>query len=93
VDGDHVGGVPVIGDGGIGRKLHVAASKGSTTESHVKHGASTFEAEEALFEPDASGLGGGEDEACEVEGFVGLRRYPQPRWHLTVVASTSWQTG
>lgn len=59
----------MIGYGGIGRKLHVAPSEGSITESQVKHGAATFEPEEPLFELDTSGLGGGEDEASEVTGF------------------------
>lgn len=64
----------MIGYGGIGRKLHVAPSEGSITESQVKHGAATFEAKEAFFELNASGLGGGEDEVGEVLRFAHVFR-------------------
>ena len=47
----------------------MAASKGSITETDVKHGAAPFEPEEAFFELNALGLGGGEDEVGEMTGF------------------------
>lgn len=58
-----------VGDVRIARKINVNTSKGSTTEAKAKDRLATFEAEETLFERYASTLGGGEDEAGEVEGF------------------------
>lgn len=66
---DHVRGVAEVGDVRIARKINVNTSKGSTTEAQTKNGEATFEAKETLFERNASGFGGGEDEAGKVEGF------------------------
>lgn len=69
MDRDHVGGMAKLGDTRVTRKADVAPSQGSITEAKTKDRKTTFEAEKPLFELNASGLGRGEDEAGEVEGF------------------------
>lgn len=74
VNRDHVGGMAKLGDTRITRQINVAPSQSTTTEAEVKYVEAPFEAEKPLFELNASGLGRGEDEACEVLRFAHVFR-------------------
>ncbi|MBK7584483.1 MAG: hypothetical protein IPI67_30300 [Myxococcales bacterium] len=71
MDGDHVGGVSGICNVGVAWQVNVAPSNGTTTETKAKDREPTFQAEEAFFEPNASGMSFGEDLVAKAEGFFG----------------------
>lgn len=58
-----------VGDTRIARKSDVAPSKCSPTETNTKNGETAFETKKAFFEPNASGLSRGEDQASEMTSF------------------------
>lgn len=71
MDRDHIRCVAKLRDTRIAGKADVAPSNGTTTEAKTEDRQAAFEAKEAFLERNASGLGFGEDQACEVEGFLG----------------------
>lgn len=90
-----------LGDTRITGQSNMAPSNGTTTEAKTEDRQAPFEAEKPLFEGDTSGLGGGEDEASEMEGFgwdrrtrIGgsqIRYRPQPTGGLLNSASARRQ--
>jgi hypothetical protein len=57
VDGDHIGRISGVCELWIARQVNVNSSKCSAPETKAKNGQAPFEAEEAFFERNASGLG------------------------------------